>query len=218
MLYVNDELKIIKKELSFGSFNYVTIGGEKEKENFKTFIQTPELSTGTIEGMRPDLTIKLSANGRPMIKKSDDDSLYVILSTYNPHILHNEGGDLKVPLQQNVDFVGHAFSEEYEYYDQRIYISTFILKAQEGDAFKAEYIYWDNYYAHKPTVYIVHDMNVYPVRETELEFFYEFFNMKAPFRIMSDHKTGIMTNPEDWKGVASFEKCRRPKESKPKKR
>ena len=177
MLYVNDELKIIKKELSFGSFNGVTIEAEGKK-NFDIFIQTPGLNAGTIKGMRPDLTIEFSESGRPMIKKSDDDSLYVILSTYNPHVLHIKSGDLKVPLQQNVDFVGRAFSERYEYDDQRNYYispwSKFILKAQEGDAFKVEWIYWDDYYAPEPTVYIVHDMNVYPVRETELGSFMSF--------------------------------------------
>ena len=195
MLYTNKELKVVQKEMKFGTVAGVTIG-EYGCGRCEIFLPTPKEVEGVIRGLRADLTIGLSKSGRPRINRTDDRELYVILSSERNYTLRGRGC-IKTPKAQENELIARGNGADGD--TGRIGSwDAVILKAHEGDIFR---VTWGGYgYGYPPTFYVVAGGKVYVADHPEVEDLYENLGIEIPFSLIFDGDRMIIATDE-WKTV-----------------
>ena len=195
MLYTNKELKVIEREMKFGTVAGVAIG-EYGRGRREVFLPTPKGVEGEIRELRADLTVGTSKSGRPRINRTDDGELYVILSSERNYTRRG-CGCIKTPKAQENELIARGNGADGD--AGRIGSwDAVILKAHEGDVFR---VTWGGYgYGYPSTFYVVAGGKVYVADQPEVEDLYESLGIEMPFNLTFDEDRLVIATDE-WKTI-----------------
>ncbi len=138
------------------------------------------------------MTIGTSKTGRPRINKSDNDELYLILSTERNYTRRGNGY-VRAPKDQKVEIIARGNGADGD--AGRIGSwDVLILKAHEGDVYR---VTWGGYgYGYDATFYAVMDGKVYMADQPEIEDLYDSLGVDAPFTLRFEDDSLKITSDE----------------------
>lgn len=199
MLYANTTLKVVSKEMKFGTVAGVAIG-ERGRGRREVFLPTPNsVQTGDIiKELRSDLTIGTSKSGRPRINARKDDDVYLILSSGRDYTRRGNGF-IEAPKDQELELIARGNGADGD--AGRVgHWDAVILKAYEGDVFR---VIWGGYgYGYEPTFYVVASGKVYVADQPEIEDLYESLGLEIPFSLSYNQDEGrLVVAHDEWKTV-----------------
>ena len=199
MLYTNQTLKAVSKEMKFGTVIGVAIG-EYGRGRREVFLPTPKSvqADDIIDELRSDLTIGTSKSGRPRIDARKDDDIYLILSSKRDYTRRGNGY-IRAPKGQEVELIARGNGADGD--AGRIgYWNAVIVKAKDGDVFR---LTWGGSgYGYDATFYVVSDGKVYSADQPEIEDLYESLGLEIPFSLAYNQDEGrLVITLDEWKMV-----------------
>ena len=199
MLYSNTTLKVVSKEMEFGTVTGVAIG-EYGRGRREVFLPTPKSvqTDDVIKELRSDLTIGTSKSGRPRIDARKDDDIYLILSSKRSYTRRGDGY-IKAPKSQEVELIARGNGADGD--AGRIGSwDAIIVKAKNGDVFR---LTWGGSgYGYDATFYVVLGGKVYSANQPGIEDLYESLGLKTPFSLSYDQDKGrLVIALDEWKMV-----------------
>ena len=199
MLYANIALKVVSKEMKFGTVTGVAIG-EYGRGRREVFLPTPKSvqADDVIMEFRSDLTIGTSKSGRPRINARKDDDIYLILSSGRSYTRRGNGY-IKAPRSQKVELIARGYGADGE--AGRIgYWDAVIVKAKDGDVFR---LTWGGSgYGYDATFYVVSDGKVYSADQPKIEDLYESLGLEIPFSLTYNQDEGrLVITLDEWEKV-----------------
>ena len=195
MLYASDNLKVRKREMSFGSLLGVVIGEGKYRRANGTFLPTPFGIHGSLQGFYPNLTIGYSESGRLRIKREQSDEMYLIMSFMNKKGAGKDGGRISVPFLQKPDVV--VYGKTFRLANGAYVLDSIVMRLNDGDVVRV--MKNEGLCRTRSKLYVRHG-NV--VRETDLEnvkTVYRKFGCEVPFSLIRSESGRIMLDDSEWR-------------------
>ncbi len=199
MLYTNQKLKVVDKEMKFGTVIGVAIG-EYGRGRREVFLPTPKSiqADDIIKELRSDLTIGTSKSGRPRIDARKDDDIYLILSSERGYTRRGDGY-IEAPESQEIELIARGNGADGD--AGRIGSwDAVIVKAKDGDVFR---LTWGGSgYGYDATFYVVSDGKVYSADQPEIEDLYESLGLEIPFSLQYNQDEGrLVITSDEWKMI-----------------
>ncbi len=200
MLYSNIALKVVPREMKFGTVTGVAIG-EYGRGRQEVFLPTPKSvqADDVIKGLCPDLTIGTSKSGRPRIDAREDDDIYLILSSKRDYTCRGDG-HVKAPKSQEVELIARGRGADGT--DGRIVgvWDAIIVKAKDGDVFR---LTWGgSECSYDATFYVVWGGEVYSADQLEIEYLYDRLGLEIPFSLAYKREVGrLLITFNEWRTI-----------------
>jgi len=199
MLYTNQKLKVVDKEMKFGTVTGVAIG-EYGRGRREVFLPTPKSiqADDIIKELRSDLTIGTSKSGRPRIDARKDDDIYLILSSERDYTRRGDGY-IEAPESQEIELIARGNGADGD--AGRIGSwDAVIVKAKDGDVFR---LTWGGSgYGYDATFYVVSGGKVYSADQPEIEDLYESLDLEIPFSLQYNQDEGrLVITSDEWKMI-----------------
>ena len=199
MLYTNKELKVISREMKFGTVKGVAIG-EYGRGRHEIFLPTPKFLTEEeeIKGLNPSLTIGKSQSGRPRIHAEKNDDMFLILSSERRYTRRGDGC-IKAPKNQEIEMITRGNGADGA--AGRIGSwDVVVVKAKDGDVFR---VTWGGSgYGIDATFYVVFGGKVYVADQPDIEDLYENLGIEAPFTLKYNEQEGrLVIDSEEWSEI-----------------
>lgn len=199
MLYTNQSLKVVSREMKFGTVTGVAIG-EYGRGRREVFLPTPKTvkADDVIKELRSELTIGTSKSGRPRIDARKDDDTYLILSSKRGYTRRGSGY-IEAPKSQEIKLIARGNGADGD--AGRIgRWDAIIVKVKDGDVFRL--IWGGSGYGYDATFYVVSGDKIYPADQPEIEDLYESLGLEIPFSLWYNQEQGrLVTILDEWKTI-----------------
>lgn len=182
MLYSNQQVKAVKREMEFGTIYQVGMGEMGRGRKFMAL--TCPKDTTIEKGINTDFTIGTTKSGRPRINKKADDTLYLMLSAKGGYTRRG-CGTIKVLESQKNQFEVLARGRGADGAAGRIgYWDCMLIKAPSTDTIVRVRTSGGGY-GTPSDLYVIHDSNVYHCYLSDLEECCEALGIDVPCEVIN---------------------------------
>lgn len=195
MIYSNQEVEAIDRELDFGTI-YQIVLGELGRGRRLMALTCPK-ETKISLGMNPDLTIGVTKSGRPRINKKTDNELYMLLSAEGGYTRRGNG-TIKVLDNQKENFEILSRGNGADGDAGRIgYWDCLLLRVKNPNIDSIIRVRTSGAgYGTPSDLYVIHEGTVYHCYLSELEECCEVFGIDIPCEIIEGNNGVQFGN--DW--------------------
>ena len=193
MIYSNQYLESVTKEMDFGNIYQVSMG-EIGRGRKLMALTCPE-GTKIAKGINRELTIGTTKSGKPRINKQKDNTLYMLLSAQGGYTRRGDGY-IQVPSRQKELFQILARGNGADGMAGRVgYWDCLLLKSPSTDAVVRVRTSGGGY-GTPSDIYVIHDGNIYHCYLDTLEECCEALGIEVPNDFVADN-SGLHFG-DDW--------------------